>query len=48
MLADIIAVTLTWAKTFYQWRQSRSLNMEIPVSTLLLRDGEIAAQMRLQ
>jgi hypothetical protein len=41
ILADVIVLVVTWAKTYRQWRQGRQLNMPVSLSTLLLRDGEI-------
>ncbi|EKM50244.1 uncharacterized protein PHACADRAFT_201084 [Phanerochaete carnosa HHB-10118-sp] len=41
ILADIIMIVLTWIKTFGQWRETRRLNMKVPLTRCLLRDGTI-------
>ncbi|KIP06042.1 hypothetical protein PHLGIDRAFT_73255, partial [Phlebiopsis gigantea 11061_1 CR5-6] len=40
---DVMVLTLTWIKTFHQWRESRQLGMHVPISTCLLRDGNVSA-----
>lgn len=37
--ADSITLALTWAKTFSIHRQARGLNVTVPITRLLLRDG---------
>ncbi|GJE98283.1 hypothetical protein PsYK624_145090 [Phanerochaete sordida] len=39
VLADVIVLLVTWAKTFDQWRSSHRLNVHLPVTTCLMRDG---------
>ena len=38
--ADLIVLVLTWTKTFGSWKEARRLNVELSVSTCLLRDGK--------
>ena len=38
--ADLIVLVLTWIKTFRNWNEARRLNVELSVSTCLLRDGK--------
>lgn len=40
ILANMLMLVLTWAKTFRLKREAMRLNMKMPLSTLLLRDGE--------
>jgi hypothetical protein len=35
-------MAVTWKKTYRQWWEGRKLNMASTLSTLLLRDGELA------
>ncbi|EKM49497.1 uncharacterized protein PHACADRAFT_265011 [Phanerochaete carnosa HHB-10118-sp] len=39
--ADAIALAVTWRKTFQQWRSARRVNIHLPVTTCLLRDGKV-------
>ena len=41
IVADAIVLILTWIKTFHLWREGRRLDMRLPISTWLLRDGEL-------
>ncbi|EMD35653.1 hypothetical protein CERSUDRAFT_85618 [Gelatoporia subvermispora B] len=47
-IAEILAIMLTWAKTYGIRRDSRSLNIRTPVATLLFRDGELKVLIILQ
>ena len=38
--ADLIVLVLTWTKTFRNWNEARRLNLDLSVSTCLLRDGK--------
>ena len=38
--ADTIVLALTWIKTFKNWNEARRLNLELSVSTCILRDGK--------
>ncbi|KAJ3552359.1 hypothetical protein NM688_g4189 [Phlebia brevispora] len=41
ILGDVLVLVLTWAKTYKTKREAASLNMHLPLSTLLLRDGTV-------
>ncbi|EKM57688.1 uncharacterized protein PHACADRAFT_206567 [Phanerochaete carnosa HHB-10118-sp] len=41
ILADTIVLALTWIKTFGNWRQARSVNVQVSLTTCLLRNGTI-------
>ena len=36
---DSMVLALTWKKTFQAWREARRLNLQLSVTTCLLRDG---------
>ena len=38
--ADSTVLVLTWTKTFRNWNEARRLNLDLSVSTCLLRDGK--------
>ena len=38
--ADLIVLVLTWTRTFHNWNEARKLNLQLSVSTCLLRDGK--------
>ena len=38
--ADLIVLALTWTKTFRNWNEARRLNIELSITTCLLRDGK--------
>ena len=40
--SDAIVLIMTWIKTFHIWRQGRQLNMLLPITTSLLRDGKLS------
>ena len=40
IVANTLVLILTWAKTFRVQREAMRLNMRLPLSTLLLRDGK--------
>lgn len=40
LVNDVVMLGLTWAKTFSIRREALSLRMDVPLSTLLLRDGK--------
>ncbi|EKM57682.1 uncharacterized protein PHACADRAFT_251462, partial [Phanerochaete carnosa HHB-10118-sp] len=40
VLADTIVLVLTWIKTFGNWRRARSVNVQVSLTTCLLRDGQ--------
>ncbi|EKM57608.1 uncharacterized protein PHACADRAFT_251322, partial [Phanerochaete carnosa HHB-10118-sp] len=40
ILADTIVLVLTWIKTFGNWRRARSVNVQVSLTTCLLRDGQ--------
>ncbi|EKM49496.1 uncharacterized protein PHACADRAFT_214061 [Phanerochaete carnosa HHB-10118-sp] len=41
VVADIIALVVTWTKTFQQWRSAHRVNMHLPITACLLRDGAV-------
>lgn len=43
---DLLTLVLTWIKTFRQWREARTLNMRLSISTCLLRDGKSILKLR--
>ena len=38
--ADSIVLALTWIKTFNNWNEARKLDLQLSVTTCLLRDGK--------
>ena len=40
IVANTLVLILTWMKTFRIQREALRLNMRLPLSTLLLRDGK--------
>ena len=38
--ADSIVLVLTWIRTFTNWNDARRLNLNLSISTCLLRDGK--------
>lgn len=36
---DVLVLALTWVKTFRHWREARSLNVPVMVTSCLIRDG---------
>ena len=40
VVADSIVLVLTWIKTFNNWNEARRLNLNLSISTCLLRDGK--------
>lgn len=38
---DILVLSLTWAKTFKQFKEARAIGMNTPITMLLLRDGTV-------
>ncbi|EKM57621.1 uncharacterized protein PHACADRAFT_206512 [Phanerochaete carnosa HHB-10118-sp] len=41
LVADTVVLILTWIKTFGHWRSARSVNIRVPLTTCLLRDGTL-------
>ncbi|EKM50263.1 uncharacterized protein PHACADRAFT_201106 [Phanerochaete carnosa HHB-10118-sp] len=41
ILADTIVLVLTWIKTFRSWKNARSLDIKVSITTCILRDGTI-------
>ena len=40
-LAEVLVLSLTWKRTFYDRREAAALGITTPITHLLLRDGEI-------